>query len=180
MAEATPALKMLLLGEAGVGKTALYLRYTEVCFSCCLRIVPLIQPQNIWNDAPPAMSYDSVKVSEVIDGRKVILSVQDTAGFEVYRSLTNSHYRGADAALFLADVASKDSLEKLSNWIADAKVLSEAARFGSSDSSLFLACRTSVPPALSFCWCSARLTLKRSDRQASSLSLCPSNERYKR
>jgi GTPase SAR1 family protein len=68
------------------------------------------------------MSYDSVKVSEVIDGRKVSLAVQDTAGFEVYRSLTNSHYRGADAALFLADVTNKDSLEKLSSWIADAKV----------------------------------------------------------
>jgi hypothetical protein len=30
MADDTPAFKFLLLGEAGVGKTALYLRYTEV------------------------------------------------------------------------------------------------------------------------------------------------------
>lgn len=141
MADDTPSLKMLLLGEAGVGKTALYLRYTEVWlsfFSCVLCM--LIQPQNIWNDAPPAMSYDSVNVSEVIDGRKVTLAVQDTAGFEVYRSLTNSHYRGADAALLLADVTSKDSLEKLSNWIADAKVPS--TRFASCGIDRYAVART--------------------------------------
>lgn len=50
------------------------------------------------------------------------MEIKDTAGQERFRSVTKSHYRGADAVLLVYDVTDKISFDGLTEWLKDAKV----------------------------------------------------------
>lgn len=56
--------------------------------------------------------------------QKIKARIWDTAGQERYRAITRSHYRRADGALLVYDVADPDSFEKLGEWL---KTLQETA-----------------------------------------------------
>ena len=45
------------------------------------------------------------------------IKFQDTAGQERFRTLTPSYYRGAQGAILVYDVASKDTFNKLDVWL---------------------------------------------------------------
>ena len=73
-------LKILIIGESGVGKSSLLLRFTDDQFD---------------PDQEATIGVD-FKV-KVIDnhGNRVKLAIWDTAGQERFRTLTPSYYRGA-------------------------------------------------------------------------------------
>ena len=48
-----------------------------------------------------------------------LLRCRDTAGQEVFRSITRSYYRGAAGALIVYDVTNRDSFNALMTWLAD-------------------------------------------------------------
>ena len=93
--------KILLVGNSGVGKSSLLLKYTENCF--CDQHISTIGVD--------------FKIHTVdIDGKIVKLQIWDTAGQERFRTITSSYYRGAHGIIMVYDITDKESFNQLANW----------------------------------------------------------------
>lgn len=77
--------KIIVLGDSGVGKTCLTVRYCEDYY-----------PTN--KQVTVGIDFKDKRV--VIDEIMVRLNIFDTAGQEFYNSLARSYYREADAVIF--------------------------------------------------------------------------------
>ena len=98
--------KLLLIGDAGVGKSSILLRYTDNTFDEHLQ---------------STIGVDfKVKVA-VKEGKKIKLTIWDTAGQERYRSLAPMYYRGAKIAIIVYDITCRDSYKGAMSWIAEIK-----------------------------------------------------------
>ena len=94
-------LKVVLLGDGGVGKSSLLTRYVSGRFS----------------DA----SFHTIGVEFVTHdvraaGRDVTLQIWDTAGQERFRSLRTPFYRGADCCMLTFALDDGESFARLSTW----------------------------------------------------------------
>ncbi|KAI8033941.1 ras-related protein Rab-18 [Drosophila gunungcola] len=98
------AIKLLVIGESGVGKSSLIRRFVENKFD-----------DN--HDVTIGMDFKS-KVMNV-DGIDYKVALWDTAGAERFRSLTPSFYRKALGAILVYDITNRDSLVKLEAWLAE-------------------------------------------------------------
>ncbi|XP_022086230.1 ras-related protein Rab-30-like isoform X1 [Acanthaster planci] len=96
--------KVVLIGNAGVGKTCLVRRFTQGLF-------PPGQGATIGVDF-------MIKTVE-IGGEKVKLQIWDTAGQERFRSITQSYYHSADALVLVFDVTSTESFNALPSWLKE-------------------------------------------------------------
>jgi len=102
--ESLVTLKVLVLGEAGVGKSSLMLRFTEEKFSA---------------DLLPTVGIDfRVKVVEH-RGFSVKLAIWDTAGQERFRNITAAYYRGAQGVVLVYDITNRKSFEKIGSWLQE-------------------------------------------------------------
>jgi len=102
--EVLTTLKILVIGQSGVGKSSLLLRFTEDVFD---------------PDQPATIGVDFKVKTVDIDGNLVKLAIWDTAGQERFRTLTPSYYRGAQGAILVYDVTSRASFEKLDPWLGE-------------------------------------------------------------
>ena len=102
MADDMLLLKILVIGESAVGKSALLLRYTENTFTTSFMTTIGVDFKN--------------KIIE-IDGRKVKLQIWDTAGQEKFKSITKAYYRGAHGILVVFDISNMDSFSHTESWI---------------------------------------------------------------
>ena len=106
--------KVVLVGNAGVGKTCLVRRFTQGLF-------PPGQGATIGVDF-------MIKTVEV-DNEKIKLQIWDTAGQERFRSITQSYYRSASALILVYDISCQPTFDCLPDWLreiqeyANAKVL---------------------------------------------------------
>ena len=94
---------MVLIGEPGVGKTALLDSYSN---------------KKISKSQQPTIGADFVKKRATLpDGEtQVSLQLWDTAGQERFQSLCVTFYRGADCCVLVYDVSRRDSYERLVKW----------------------------------------------------------------
>ena len=97
-------MKILLLGDSGVGKSCIVLRYTDNTFS-----------QNLMSSIGVDFKLKNIE----IDNKTIKLQIWDTAGMEKFRTLTTSYYKGAHAFLIIFDITMRDSFEHIRNWMAD-------------------------------------------------------------
>lgn len=95
-------LKILIIGESGVGKSSLLLRFTD----------DLFDPQ-----LSATIGVDFKVKTLTVEGNKTKLAIWDTAGQERFRTLTPSYYRGAQGAILVYDVSSRETFTKLDNWL---------------------------------------------------------------
>jgi len=102
-------LKILVIGESGVGKSSLLLRFVDDSFD---------------PDQPATIGVDFKVKTISIDNNDVKLAIWDTAGQERFRTLTPSYYRGAHGAIFVYDVCSRESFNKLSQWLSELETYS--------------------------------------------------------
>nr|XP_031362729.1 ras-related protein Rab-13 [Lonchura striata domestica] len=79
--------KLLLIGDSGVGKTCLVIRFAEDNFS---------------STYISTIGIDFKIRTVDIDGKKIKLQVWDTAGQERFKTITTAYYRGAVAFRTLA------------------------------------------------------------------------------
>ncbi len=94
-------IKLLLIGDTGVGKTSLLLRFADDRFSF---------------DHIPTIGIDfKIKTIE-IEGRLCKLQLWDTAGQERFRTITSAYYRGASGVLVVYDVTDKNSFATIPSW----------------------------------------------------------------
>ncbi|XP_032769651.1 ras-related protein Rab-26 isoform X6 [Rattus norvegicus] len=99
------AFKVMLVGDSGVGKTCLLVRFKDGAFLAGTFISTVgIDFRN--------------KVLDV-DGMKVKLQIWDTAGQERFRSVTHAYYRDAHALLLLYDITNKDSFDNIQAWLTE-------------------------------------------------------------
>ena len=100
--------KIVLLGEAGVGKTSIITRYISGSFSQVVM-------------TSTGSSFVAKKI-ELDDKKKVKLQIWDTAGQERYRSLAKIFYQSAAVAVLVYDVTLKKSFEQLKEyWVKEIK-----------------------------------------------------------
>ncbi|KAJ5071632.1 ras-related protein rab-37 [Anaeramoeba ignava] len=99
--------KIVLLGETGVGKTLLALQFCE----------------GISNETDPTIAVAFHTKTIEIDEKEIKIQIWDTAGQEMYRSLTPMYIRNAQAAIVVYDITNKESFEKLDSWINEMLLL---------------------------------------------------------
>mmetsp|Transcript_13323 Transcript_13323/g.17462 ORF Transcript_13323/g.17462 Transcript_13323/m.17462 type:complete len:225 (-) Transcript_13323:134-808(-) len=99
--------KLLMIGDAGVGKSSMLLRFTDDSFD---------------DHIQSTIGVDfKVKHMEVND-KRVKMTVWDTAGQERFRTLTSSYYRGAQGVVMVYDVTRRDSFENLEQWLREVQL----------------------------------------------------------
>ena len=98
--------KMILIGDSGVGKSNILLKYLKNEFQ-----------QN--TKATVGVEFGTKTVE--IDNKKIKVQIWDTAGQERYRSITNAYYKGAKGAFIVYDITRKGSFENIDKWIEDLK-----------------------------------------------------------
>jgi len=98
--------KILLLGDSGVGKSSLLLRYTKHEFNVDMRSTIGVEF---------ALKYLK------IDNFQLKVQIWDTAGMERYRSITSAYYKGAKGVIIVYDICREKSFENVDKWIEDFK-----------------------------------------------------------
>ena len=100
--------KLLFLGETGVGKTSLLIRFTDGVF--------------VEENALPTLGVDVRYKYVTLEEKKIRLDIWDTAGQERFKNITKNYLHGANGIIFVCDVTNKDSFDKLKSWLIDAQV----------------------------------------------------------
>lgn len=106
MSSSPTSIKLVLLGDSGVGKTSLATQY-----------ISGKAPQSV----KPTIGAAFVTKSIVIDGQAIELLIWDTAGQEVYRGLAPMYYRSALIAIVVFDITRQQSFDSVSYWINELK-----------------------------------------------------------
>ena len=93
-------IKLLLIGDSGVGKSCCLLRFSEDSFT----------PSFI-----TTIGIDFKIRTIDLDGKRVKLQIWDTAGQERFRTITTAYYRGAMGILLVYDVTDEKSFNSKPN-----------------------------------------------------------------
>lgn len=95
-------LKVIIIGDSGVGKTNILTRYCE----------------GIFKDSYVATIGVDFKVKMVdVEGRKVKLQIWDTAGQERFKNITQTYYKGAAGIILVYAINNQDSFRNINNWL---------------------------------------------------------------
>jgi len=94
-------LKVIILGDSGVGKTCLLNQFINRKFDTRYKAT---------------IGADFMTKELEIDGTIVTLQIWDTAGQERFQSLGTAFYRGADACVLVFDLTNNQSFQHLSSW----------------------------------------------------------------
>ena len=114
--EQIEVIKIILLGESGVGKTCLINAYFGRKFK--------------ENSKPTIASESEGKFFE-IKQKKYLIQMVDTAGQERYHSLNKLFIKGSKIVIFIYDVTNEVSFNGLNFWVNTAKeILGKEAIYG--------------------------------------------------
>ena len=95
-------LKIILLGNSGVGKTSLLSQYVNGV---------LVSDQSYTIGV-------EFKIKDImVEGRQVRLALWDTAGQERFRSITQTYFRGTQGAVLVFDLTDRNSFTRLQDWL---------------------------------------------------------------
>jgi Ras-related protein Rab-7A len=93
--------KILILGDPGVGKTALFHRITQGLFC---------------EKASPTLGADFTTKTWNVGDKTVSLQIWDTAGQERFRAMGSAFYRGTDACLIVFDLTRRETFQHVIKW----------------------------------------------------------------
>jgi len=94
-------LKIIILGDSGVGKTSLMNQYVNMQFS---------------KQYKATIGADFLTKEVEVDDKLVTMQIWDTAGQERFQSLGIAFYRGADCCILVYDITNKSSFNELDTW----------------------------------------------------------------
>jgi len=95
-------IKLLLIGDSGVGKSCLLLRFSDDTFT---------------TNFITTIGIDFKIRTIELDGKRIKLQIWDTAGQERFRTITTAYYRGAMGILLTYDVTDENSFQNIRNWM---------------------------------------------------------------
>ncbi|KAF9362797.1 hypothetical protein BGX34_005477 [Mortierella sp. NVP85] len=96
--------KLVLLGEAAVGKSSLVLRFVNDEFQ---------------ENKEPTIGAAFLTQKCRLEDKVIKFEIWDTAGQERFHSLAPMYYRNAQAAVVVYDVTKASSLEKAKSWVKE-------------------------------------------------------------
>ncbi|KAL7341788.1 GTP-binding protein, SEC4 [Rhodotorula toruloides] len=92
---------MLLIGDSGVGKSCLLLRFCD----------------DAWTPSFITTIGIDFKIRTIeLEGKRIKLQIWDTAGQERFRTITTAYYRGAMGILLVYDVTDERSFNNIRTW----------------------------------------------------------------
>jgi len=95
-------MKLLVIGDSGVGKSCLLLRFAEDSFT----------PNFI-----TTIGIDFKIKTVEMEGKRIRLQIWDTAGQERFRTITTAYYKGAMGILLVYDVTDEQSFQHVGMWM---------------------------------------------------------------
>ena len=107
-------LKILLLGDSGVGKTSIFQRYFEKKYK---------------DNLSATVGVDFVTKEVKYKNDKYIIHIFDTAGQERFKSITSSYYNLSDYFFVVFDLTNENSLIAIPNWIQELKETKENPKY---------------------------------------------------
>ena len=96
--------KIIILGDSGVGKTAILNRFSD---------------DNFTETYATTVGIDFKIRTINIEGKRIKLQMWDTAGQERFRTLVASYYRGAHGTILTYDVTKRSSFNNVRNWVKE-------------------------------------------------------------
>jgi small GTP-binding protein len=99
-------LKLVLIGDSGVGKTNILSRYNNNEFS--LATQPTV-----------GVEFGNKVIKK--ENKSIKLQLWDTAGQERYKAITNAFYKGSKGAFVVYDITRKSSFLNIDKWIGELK-----------------------------------------------------------
>ncbi|XP_069507807.1 ras-related protein Rab-35-like isoform X1 [Ambystoma mexicanum] len=94
--------KLLIIGDSGVGKSSLLLRFADNTFS---------------GSYITTIGVDFKIRTLVINGERVKLQIWDTAGQERFRTITSTYYRNTHGVIIVYDVTNPGSFVNVQRWL---------------------------------------------------------------
>ena len=98
--------KIVLLGDSGVGKTNLISRFTKNMFS---------------PNSKATIGVEFFIKTYKVNNKILKIEIWDTAGQERYKSITSVYYKGAKGAFIVYDITSRKSFDDVDKWIEEIK-----------------------------------------------------------
>ena len=100
----THQFKLVLIGDTGVGKSCLLLRFADDTFGDAYLATVGVD-----------FRFRTVRVGKLT----VKLQIWDTAGQERFRTITSAYYRGADGIVMIYDVTNIESFNHVNEWLIE-------------------------------------------------------------
>ena len=110
-------LKIIVVGDSGVGKTNLINRFASDKFDTNSKATIGVE-----------FVYKTLKINKEV----IKVEVWDTAGQERYRAITSSYYKGAKGAIIVYDITNEDSFNNVESW------MNEVTKKGKTDMQFLL------------------------------------------
>lgn len=95
---------VVLIGDSGVGKSNLLLRFTKNDFLL---------------DSKSTIGVEFATRTLKVSGKTIKAQIWDTAGQERYRAITSAYYRGAVGALLVYDITKKSTFDNTERWLTE-------------------------------------------------------------
>ena len=96
--------KYLIIGNSGVGKSCLLIRFTDDKYE---------------EGYVTTIGVDFKIKTLIIEGKSVKLQIWDTAGQERFRNIVSSYYKGAHGIMMVYDITDLESFRYLDSWIKE-------------------------------------------------------------
>ena len=97
-------IKVILIGDSGVGKTNIMSKFLKNQFL---------------ENSKATVGVEFGSKLFIHENHKIKAQIWDTAGQERYKSITSAYYKGAKGALIVYDITNKFTFESVDKWVQD-------------------------------------------------------------
>ena len=99
-------LKYIIIGDSSVGKSNILLNYLKGKF---------------YDEHQPTIGVEFGAKNIELEDKIYRIQIWDTAGQELFRSITRSYYKNCVCSCVVYDITNKNSFENIKSWIEDCK-----------------------------------------------------------